>query len=138
MAVVKVTKQDLAMNTIPPVQWASARIIQVEGPLRAASGKSSNYFVTTILDDSCLDAPGKKHRTCVNDTNGLGNFYPIFAAVRDVPVSTFSPGDELDTDELIDADVDVKVSISEGQNGQPISIITDWLPLGKGTVKSGF
>lgn len=136
MAVIKVTKKDLAMNALPSVQWVSAKL-KMEGPTKSSNGKSYNYLVVATLGDDCVEAPGKEIRTYFNDTFGLGSMHPMFAAVRNIPVSALQEGDDLDTDEIQDAEVDVKLGLGT-YNGQAQSTITDWLPLGKGTAGGGF
>lgn len=136
MAVIAVTKKDLAMNTVLERQWVSANISKVEGPTAAKSGRSYNYTVTYTLSDAC-DAPGKEITITYNDTRGFGDLHPVFAAVRGISLKEIKVGELLDTDELQGQDLDVLV-IPDVYLGQPKNSIGGYLPLGKGDNKTAF
>lgn len=136
MAVIKVTQADLSMNTVLEAQWVGATITKVEGPSRASSGKSNNYYITYTLSENC-DAPGKEVQVVYNDTRGLGNLHPVFAAVRGISLKEMKVGETLDTDELIGSELDVHV-IPDTYNNNIKQGIDGYLPSGKGNNKVAF
>jgi hypothetical protein len=136
MAVIKVTQADLVANKIIGPVWVDSVITKVEGPFKASSGKSHNYFVTFTFGEDC-EAPGKEVRICYNDTRGLGNLYPVFAAVRGVSLSKLEVGTDLDTDELLNCELAVN-AVPGVNNNQTFQDITNYLPVGKGDKEASY
>lgn len=135
MPVIRVTQKDLSASAVLEMQWVTATISKVELS-RAASGKSNNYNITYILSENC-PAPEKEIMKVYNDTRGLGDLYPVFAAVRGISLSEIKLGEELDTDELINASLDVHVIVEVYQN-VPRNSVDGYLPTGKGNNATAF
>lgn len=136
MAVIKVTQADLSANKVIGPVWVSSTITKVEGPLRAASGKSNNYFITYTFNENC-EAPGKEVRVCYNDSRGLGSLHPVFASIRGIHVKDFKVGEELDTEELLNTELDVH-AVPDVNNNQPFQNIDNYLPVGAGDNVTAF
>lgn len=131
MPIIKVTQADVLRNKVVDAAWYGANISKIDGPSLSAKGDSYNFVVSFTLDGKS-PAPGKEIQQYFN-TKAIGRIVPLLSAVRGKEVEAPGAGQELaiDTDELMNKNIDVKVSV-DTYEGQLRNGIEAFLPYGNG------
>lgn len=125
MPIIKITAADIQKNKNLENGWYGAQISKVGDLEKSSKGDSVNLKVTFTIDNT----DGKEIERYYN-SKAMGMIVPLVEAIRNngpIPPADFA----LDTDELLNKKIDVKV-VNEIYEGRPVNKIEGFLPYGKG------
>lgn len=145
MAIIQFTAADKMAAVTMDAGWQPSMITEVKAAA-SKSMKSINYWVTfRVIEGKYL---GKEQQVCfnseVNTASVLGSmqFLPAELLLRVAAAIEKKTLDEvaleLDTDKLAGQQLDVYYALDTPVGGQPMNIVTNWLPFKTGSTAPAF
>lgn len=124
MPIVKFTPADILRSKILPAGWYGAKITSI-APWKESKDKgSSNMLFTFTIDNT----DGKEIERYYN-SKAISMMIPVVEAVKKVKLADKPEEFVFDSDELLNAQLDVYVAV-EMFEGNPKNVVNQWAPYG--------
>ncbi len=133
MPIINITAADVLKSRNIDPAWYGATITKIGDLIASSAGDSVNCKITFTIEGT----EGKEIDRTYN-SKAIGMIIPLFAAVKGVDISTITPENfQINTDELLNKKVDVKVVLEQYQ-GRYTNKVEDVLAYGKGRVAAAY